>query len=412
MTNGTIFKINGLQAAFYQIREGKSASICIKIRPGSWSEEGGSWGRVHLLEHVIFQGTERFPSKTELEDFSEDNGIISGGITFGSHIELTFKFPVDNIENVLLYISEVLFHPIINAHAIELEKKIIEREFQDKWSKVEKTFNYKINQQIFGLNHPYSRDGMGQIEFVNKTSLDNLKNIHEKMFVPSNITMAIVGDINENLFKEKLRNLLPNSKISEKQEEKISKPESGDAMVIVEDIGRKSALLKLSWLIAGSDILNLKERISLQIFSYLLGGGMRSTLFKEIRERLGLVYSIGSTTGFYPKSGWFQVFTSVAPEDSDIVIRKVKEQVQNLISNQIEEGNFQRTKKFLKYQKIFDFDSTFAAAQNLCGHLFWDNAYISPKEYADILDTIKEDEMRIVVKKLLQNSEPLVAILK
>lgn len=411
MSTKNIFEVNGLKVAFYHIGEIKSASICLKIKIGSWYE-GDKWGQVHLLEHMLIQGSEKFPSKEELENYCEENGLVSRVVTSGSQIELSVKFPADNLKSVLNYISEIIFKSSLNERAIEVEKKIIEREYHDKWSKPEIAFNLRTNSQIFGATHPYVRDGLGNIDKVKATTRDDLLQIYNKYFVLTNIVMSISGNFEENLLNESIRMIFPQETAQVLPILEVPMAKSETEKLEIEEVGRNSTLLKMSWLIDGSDNLSLQDRIALRIFSYILGGGRRSALFKEIRDKLGMVYSIDSKVGFYPKAGWFQVNSAVNPKEVDLVISKTNEIIKTIIQTEFSEGVFDRAKKFLKYQNIFDFDSSFGAAQSLGNNLFWDGLYVSPKEYGEMVDSVDQDTARGLAKKYLLSSEPSIAILK
>ena len=144
-----IIFVKGLKVASYKISGLSSVSLCLRIKAGSWYEEGSDWGKMHLLEHLMFQGTKKYPTSEKLEIFCEENIITSNASTSGSQIVVSLRCPVDSLQKCLEYLTEIVFHTTLEESAITKEKKIIAQEYSDKWSRVEQKFYRKVNQCIF-----------------------------------------------------------------------------------------------------------------------------------------------------------------------------------------------------------------------------------------------------------------------
>jgi len=108
-TNFRQININGALVALYKTNSLKTISLDVRIRAGSWYEDSEKWGKAHLLEHMMFQGTEMFSDSKAMEIYKEENGIWSNASTSGQRIELIMKMPSESIIAGLRLMEEMLF---------------------------------------------------------------------------------------------------------------------------------------------------------------------------------------------------------------------------------------------------------------------------------------------------------------
>ena len=143
-----------------------------------------------------------------------------------------------------------------------------------------------------------------------------------------------------------------------------------------------------------------------------MGGSRHSVLFKKIRGELNLAYSIGTDFVLNPISGYFQIYLSISPDNVKKSIEAIKGEILRVVEEGIDKTIFERSKNFIKYQKILSFDSTSGSASSLSSYLFWDNLYMTPSKFSQYVDSITTDEIIDFVKLFLTNREPLLGILK
>ncbi len=402
--------INGALVAFYPIPGLNSTCLSLVVRAGSWYEMGNKWGEMHLLEHLFFQGTEKFPTKESLDDFMEDNGIICNALTGGSKIEIVMRFPNTSIDSALLLLSQMVFYPTLSQLGIEKESKVISREYTDKWSKVDIRFYRKIQEQLFGSDHIYIRDGLGDPQYVESITESGLKETHSRLFISSNMYLGLAGGLDREETIEKLHLIFPKS--IDNPSKLSAKPiQSSQKTLVVNEENIKSTSIKVTWLTKGMDDYSLSEKITLSFGSYLLGGSRRSALNKKIRDELGLAYSVSTNIFFLPTSGWLQVSTSTKPDSKDEVVAQIKKIISEFISQDVDNISFQRAKKYVKWQRLLQYDSGPSAASYLSDSLYWDSEIVSQGEFEAIVDGITQEDLKMLLGTVTIN-EPFVMVME
>lgn len=406
-----IINIKGLNIATYKISGLSTISINLRIRAGSWYEDGDNWGKSHLIEHMLFQGSKSFPRYEDLEIFGEDNSISWGAYTSGSQINITIRSPKETLKNTLKFLLDPVFYPLFEEESIKKEKKIIDQEYLDKWSKIDTRFNKGVNQQIYGETHPYIRDGIGDAKYVSGITRDELIESHNNLFVASNMSMGIAGDFQIEELKNTLEQLLPDEKPAP-QLISIAQPKTSGHLYEMEDATQKSARIYLTWPIQGSDVLDLKKQFVVSIANYLLEGTRNSVLYRKIREEMGLAYSVGASFVVNPLGGNFQIYMSVNPENIQKATSSALAAISEVVTVGIKDDVFLRAKNRIKSQKTMSFDSTSNIANSLCSYLFWDNLYMTPESFSEYIDSITKEDVEIFIKKYLCEAKPLLSILK
>lgn len=409
-TNFRQMNINGALVALYKINSLKTVSIDVRIKAGSWYEDGEKWGKAHLLEHMMFQGTEMFTDSKKMEIYKEENGIWSNAWTSGPRIELVMKMPSESIAAGLRLMKEMLFKTKISEDKLEKEKKVISQEYEDKWSRSGVRFSKKVDQQYFGKNHLYTRDGLGDKEYVNSVSVADLVEYQKKMFVTENMVIGIAGNIDFESIEKELREMLVQSGNTVEQKFDMVQPQT--ERLIHPEPGMSTAIIDVGWTIGGMAETTFEDRLKMGIAAYILGGSPRSLLHSKVREELSLAYSVSMVFGYYQVAGWISVKSSVKPENLEEVLGEIESVVEKFVNQPIKVDLFDRAKKYLIMNEQMKFESTMNIAGSLCGYLFWEGRVVLPEEYETILETITEDQVRMVLKRAIDGKKLLVSMMK
>lgn len=405
-----ILEINGAQVALYPILGLKAVAISVLIKAGSWYEEGDTWGKAHLLEHMMFQGTEIFRDHDEMEIFKEENGIYCNASTGGPNIEVYMRMPGESLEAGLKLAEEMLFKMTIPEEPLVKQKKVVAQEYEDRASRPNARFWEKEVAQFFGKGHLYTRDGIGKKECFEKATRQELLDYAKEKIVPKNMILAIAGKFDMAEVQEKLKKIL--NRDGEKAEIKFETIEPSMDRLVHLEAGMSTATLEMGWLMDGLDKVDFEKRAKLWLGSYLLGGNGRSVLYKEIRERLGLAYSISTTRTYYPTIGWFDISTSVKRENVEVAILEIQKVIKKFVEEPIDSVVFARAKKYLIMQDEMAYESAMGTASSISSAIFWFGKVTSTEEVKKALTSISEAEVRGEVGKIVLAKEPMVAIMR
>ncbi|KKS62929.1 MAG: Peptidase M16 domain protein [Candidatus Collierbacteria bacterium GW2011_GWE2_42_48] len=392
-TNFRQININGALVALYKTNSLKTISLDVRIKAGSWYEDSEKWS-----------------DSKAMEIYKEENGIWSNASTSGQRIELIMKMPSESIIAGLRLMEEMLFKTKISEDKLAKEKKVVLQEYEDKWSRSGVRFSKKVDQQYFGKNHLYTRDGLGDKEYLNTVSMADLIEYQKEMFVPANMVIGIAGNIDfESIEKELRKMLILSGNVIEK---KFNKVQPQTERLIHYESGMSTVIIDVGWTIGGIAETTFEDRLKMGIAAYILGGSPRSLLHSKVREELALAYSISMVFGYYQVAGWISVKSSVKPENLEEVLKEIDSVIETFVDHPIKADLFNRAKKYLGMSEQMKFESTMNIAGNLCGYLFWEGRVVLPEEYEAILEKITEDQVRMVLKEAIDGKKPLISIMK
>jgi len=194
MNKPKVFIINKAKVVLHQVENVRSIQISCMVKCGSWYENSNNLGISHFLEHMLFQGTKNLPTPEIMTEFAKENGICPNAFTNGKMINFYLEIPDVNLDKGLKAFEETIFNPIIPQEKMEKELDVITQEFLSKWDRPESRFYKKINEHLFGKDHTFCRDTLGQIDNLKKITSNDLKKLHQQYFQPQNMVIAIVGN--------------------------------------------------------------------------------------------------------------------------------------------------------------------------------------------------------------------------
>ncbi|MDD4937682.1 MAG: pitrilysin family protein [Candidatus Shapirobacteria bacterium] len=384
MTKPSIFYINKTKVVLFPIKNVRSIEINITIKCGSWYEIGERWGIFHFLEHMILQGTKNLPSSEKISEFAKENGIYYNAFTNGTKINIPLNIPDLSLNQGLKMLEEIVFNPLISKEKIKNELGAINQEFLSKWDRPETRFFRKIDKHIFGKNHIYIRDGLGQIDFIKNISSSDLKKIHQQYFQPQNMIITIVGNIKNKpeLIKKltKIFNKHPNT-FKSKIKYPLITPSSQQTLIYQDKPNQEN--ITLIWILEKNKKNNRLKKISNIIFNNLFGNSIDSLLFKIFRLKYGLVYGIKSSISNYKNCSFFEISCQIDPTNRQKFLEIFKKELKNIFS-QINEKMFKRTIKYLNYQELIVYDSVKEISNLITNESFLYKKIFLPEDYIDL----------------------------
>jgi predicted Zn-dependent peptidase len=384
MTKPSVFFINKTKIILFPIKNVRSVKINTSIKCGSQYEKGKSWGIFHLLEHMLFTGTQKFPSAEKISEFNKENGIYSNAFTNRKRILFIQDIPDINLNKGLEIFEEVIFNSLIDETKMKNEFKVINQEFLSKWDRPENRFLYKTNKHIFGKDHIYTRDGLGQIDFIEKIPVANLKKIYLKYFQPQNLTISITGNFstNQKLIK-KMTEIL--TKYQNNYQPTIKYPliKPSNKKTIIHYDNPKQDQINLIWILEKNRKNNRLEQISNSVFNNLFGRGSDSLLFKIFRQKYGLVYGIGSSVLDYENCSLFEISCQIDPNNSQKFLKLLKKELKNIF-DQIDLKTFQRTINYLNFQTLMTYDSVKGISDMVTNESFEYKEIFLPEDYINL----------------------------
>jgi len=240
-------------------------------------------------------GTKNY-TNAELAQYLDENGIKLKATSSSDVFSILLQTTKDNLENALYILDEVINKPAFNEYEIE---KIKQRKIQELKAISDSPSNYvfdEFKKQAY-LNSIYGQNSTFVLNHIQKVKKDDIKEFYSRIINPENMTISVVGDIDENYIAQKLNSIIKENKTSEKFSFKNYKIETFKPTKNYENTIYKKEV-QSNWLALGfktCDVFNRKDIATLNVINAILGEGMSSRLFTKLREEQGLAYAVGST---------------------------------------------------------------------------------------------------------------------
>jgi predicted Zn-dependent peptidase len=298
---------NGLRVVTTPLPSTQAVSVSLFVGVGSRSESRRLNGITHFLEHMVFKGTERRPDAIMIAQAIEGAG---GTLNAYTNKEFTCYWnivPYDHFETALDVGADMLLHSKLEQAEIDRERTVVQQELKRDHDNPTGWASRLIGQAVYG-EQPPGWDVGGSVELVQEMQRPDFIQHIEAWYRPSNIVLSVSGNVTHDRVMAAADRLLGSMR-----EGPIPSVMPYDAKVTGARIATESRDVDQCSLYLGLSTFGRADpdRFSLRIMNDVLGAGMSSRLFREVRERRGLAYSVGSGYGFLSDAGVFTISAGV-----------------------------------------------------------------------------------------------------
>ena len=397
---------NGLRIVSSAMPHTRSVCICIFIGTGSRYEMAEQAGLSHFVEHLCFKGTERRPTAKELSETIDGVGGILNG---GTDKELTVYWAKVARPHFLLaldLLGDMLRNSKFDPLDMENERKIIIEELNMCMDSPQSRVDMLIDEVIWPAQ-PLGRDVAGSKETVAAIDRNMLLDYLSTHYLPSNTVVSVAGDISHNEVVDAVMSALgdwpdgvPMSWVPADNGQDASR-------LVVEP--RKTEQAHLCLAVRGISHMH-PDRFILDLLNLILGEGMSSRLFLEIRERRGLAYEIHSHVSHFHDSGSVNICAGVDPKRVEDAIEAIVMELVKLREEQVSEAEVIKAKELGKGRLMLRMEDTrnvtgwIGGQELLMGHIRTVDEVIS------ILDAVTASELQRVARELFVTNKLCLAL--
>jgi len=396
---------NGLRVITANMPHTHSVCISIFIGVGSRYETEAEAGISHFIEHLLFKGTQKRPTAREVSGAIEGVGGILNG---GTDRELTVywcKVAQPHFRLALDVLVDMLLHSKFGQQDIERERQVIIEEINMSKDSPSQRVNMLIDELLWP-NHPLGRDIAGSKESVAAITRDLMLDYQRSQYQPGNSVVAIAGNIQHDDIVTAVSQALGNwTKQPERSGYSAYKPEPAQCLQVeTRDIEQAHFCLALPGL-----SLFHPQRFTLDLLNIILGEGMSSRLFTEIRDKLGLAYSIHSYVEHFFDSGSVTVYAGVEPKNLGTAIKAILEQLSQL-REPVPEAELSKAKELSKGRLLLRMEDSRSVAGWVGGQEVLMERILSLDQIISIIDAITADELKQLAQELMVGSQLRLAV--
>ncbi|MGM0608378.1 MAG: M16 family metallopeptidase [Candidatus Muiribacteriota bacterium] len=394
-----IKKIDGLTLIYEQIPHVKSISIGLWIKTGTAYENKFPEGISHFIEHMVFKGTKKRGPKKLAEELDSVGGYMNA---FSSKEYTCFysRLISEHIELAVDILSDITINSVYDSYEIEKEKEVVIEEIQMYEDNPDELVNDLINE-IYWFKHPLGKNILGTVESVENITREDILEYVNQNYVKENVVISVAGHFDEKQIIGLIKKYFKNMKIKNENSSKI--PDSfraGPPTFIKKDIKQTHFCLAMPGPSQVDD-----DKYAFGILSSVIGGGMSSRLFQEIREKYGYVYTIYSYAQSHVNSGMFVVYFACSNKNTDKVIELVYGELKKIKQEGIKKEELERGKQQLKGNIILALENTSARMRRQASSLIYYNKLIELDEVIEKIDKVSMDDILKVSQKFLTNEK-------
>jgi predicted Zn-dependent peptidase len=396
---------NGLRVITTPMPQTRSVAVCIFIGAGSRYESQTQAGVSHFIEHLCFRGT---PKRTTAREISEAIEGVGGIINAGTDKELTVywcKVAQPHFPLALDVLADILRNSRFEPPDIERERQVITEEINMSMDSPSQRVNMLIDELLWP-QHPLGRDIAGSKESVAAITRETIVDYLSQQYLPANIVVSVAGagEHDEMLGAVVLAlgnwaGLKTNPTYSPYREQKFPK-------LRLEEKETEQAHLCLA--LRGLPLTHPK-RFALDLLNVVLGEGMSSRLFTEIRDKMGLAYSINSYAEHFADTGSITVYAGVEPKRLPVAVRAIVEQLARL-KEPVPQVELTKAKELSKGRLLLRMEDSRTVAGWMGGQELLIRHILSVDEVLDIVDAITAEEIQALAQELLVTKQLRLAV--
>lgn len=341
---------NGLRIVLEEVPTVRSVTIGIWVLTGSRNETEDNSGISHFLEHMFFKGT----TSRNAQDIAEAFDAIGGQVNAFTSKEYTCYYArvLDTYkEYAMEVLTDMFFESTFPEDEIERERKVVMEEIKMYEDTPDDHVHDLLSQASFG-NHPLGRSILGTDDHLQSFTKEELQSYKNQYYTPNNVVVSIAGNVDAT-FLHKIENSF--DRFQHIHKEIIHEKPIFQANTMIKNRSTEQAHLCLGYEGLAIDDENIP---TMMIINSVLGGGMSSRLFQEVREKRGLAYSVFSYHSTYLDSGMLAIYAGTNIEQLPLLKETMQLTINDLIERGLTEKEFKNSKEKLKGNMMLNLEST------------------------------------------------------
>ena len=370
----------------------RSAALGIFVRTASAHEPRGKMGVSHLLEHMVFKGTERRTAKQLALELEVRGGALDA-FTGRDYTSYQAHVLDDDLPLAVDILTDLVRRPLLAERDLVPERNVILEEINGVLDTPDDLV-YELHAETLWPGHPYGYSILGTPATVGALGARDLRELHEAAYYPGNCVFAAAGNVDHDRLLEALarEGWLERNGATLPRQAVVAVPAArGVERCEVRDSAQTHVVF-------GTDTFPLRDprRFPLAILVNAFGGGMSSRLFQRVREELGLAYAVYAFKQFYQGTGQLGVYVGTQPATADRAVDAIRGEYARLAREGLPAAELADGKQQLKGQVVLSLESPSARMQRLAGFVLHGDRYRSLGETLAEVESVRAESVAAV----------------
>ena len=400
---------NGIRILSEEMPNARSVSLGIWVENGSRHEPRHQNGISHFIEHLLFKGTDRRSAAQIAEEMDSVGGVLNA-FTAKEHTCYYAKVLDENLPVAIDLLTDIFLHSVFDREEIERERSVILQEISQAEDTPDDYVHDLFNLDLF-KDHPLGRPICGQAATVLKFSREDFLDFVRDRYLPGRVIVAASGHVSHEKLVREMDQRLGGKNLEFRIQD--SEFRVGDSPKLQSGIFQHSKPLEQVHLCLGVAGIHQTHplRYAAYILNTILGGGMSSRLFQEIREKRGKAYSIYSFLASYRDVGYLGVYAGTSLEWAEEVVDLMVREMGRLAAGEIGEEELQRTKSQLVGNMILGLESTDSWMSHITRNEIYFGKAISVEEISSGVRSVSRADIVDLARATFRSEEMALSLL-
>ncbi len=394
---------NGMQVVTEAMPDAHSVTIGFWVDAGSRDETPAEAGASHFLEHLLFKGTETRSAHSIAEDIEAVGGDMNA-FTTKEYTAFYTRLIDEDLEMGLDILSDIMWAPAFRPDEIEAERQVILEEINMHEDEPSDLVHELLHEALYP-GHPLGREVLGERSTITAMTRDQIDGYFTTRYKAPSIVLAASGNLEHDSVVagiERRCTVRPGSAPERKR----------PALQRVRPLIVHHRTTEQAHLVVGMRAFDRHDddRFALSILNQILGGGMSSRLFQEIREKRGLVYSVFSYRAAYVESGALAIYAGTAPGRAHEVLGLIDDELDKLASAPVTDRELAVAKGHIKGSLALSLEDPSGRMNRIGRSQLIHGSVLSYDETIARTEAVTHDDLRRVADRILANERVLAVV--
>jgi predicted Zn-dependent peptidase len=370
----------------------RSVALGLWVRTGSRDETPAQAGVSHFLEHLLFKGTKRY-SAIEIAEIFDGLGAAVNAATGKESTNLHARFLDTHTDEAFDLLAEMLLGPTYPE--IDSEREVVLEEIAMYEDEPQDKVHDVLDQAVFG-SHPLGRRVLGEAEVISSIPVPDIAAYHRVRYTGGNIVVAAAGNIeHEQIVELAKRHVEPPA--ADGEAPVLEAPHVDGAQIGFQQKDTEQFHIAFGGpgIDRGDD-----RRYALSILDAVFGGSTSSRLFREVREKKGLAYAVGSYTQQYVDSGMIGIYVGTRGDNVQEACEIIGRELASVHTEGITDDELARAKEHVKGRMVLSSESTAARMGRIGKALLFDTPLLTLDELLEKVDAVTSEDVAELAREL------------
>lgn len=397
---------NGLRIISVPMSQTYAVCLGFFICAGGRYEDKAVSGLSHFIEHICFKGTKK---RINTKEISETIDSVGGMLNGATNHEMTLywvKITRPHFNLALDLLVDMLRNSRFDEADINKERKVIIEEINSSFDSPQERVTTLL-EDIMWPDQPLGRDVAGTKETLDNINRQIMLDYLGSQYAPNNTVITVAGNIGHDEVVHSIDKLLKDWTNRKPHTWYPVKDNQNEPRIIIEK--RSIEQVNLCLAVKGYSLFH-PDRFVKDLINVILGKGMSSRLFVNIREKMGLAYDIHSYTNHFMDAGTFTIFAGVDPANTRLAIKSILAELDNLRQHKVSEQELTKVKELSKGRLLLRMEDTANMIMGIGGQEILTSNIITVDQLIEIIDSITIEDIQRVATDIFRTDKLSLSI--